>query len=83
MPNIDMMMTFLTLSAGCPLMASATAVAEADMKRGGEVVAANGFPDVRVWPSVLINTTGPLIVAKAVVISPVSRGEPLDIVREG
>ena len=51
------------------------------MNSGGEVVAAKGFPEVRVWPSVLIITTEPVVRERAVVMSVTSRGEPLEIVR--
>lgn len=51
------------------------------MKSGGDVVAAKGFPDVRVWPSVLMMTTGPVVCERAVVMAAGSRGEPFEIVR--
>lgn len=79
-PNMDITRTFWTLRSDA-LTASMTAVADCDMKSGGEVVAAKGFPDVRVWPSVLIITTEPLVRDRAVLMSAASRGEPLDILR--
>ena len=51
------------------------------MKSAGDVVAAKGFPEVRVWPSVLIITTGPVVRESAALIAEASRGEPWEIVR--
>jgi len=51
------------------------------MNSGGEVVAAKGFPDVRVWPSVLIITTGPVVRERAALMAEASRGEPVKVVR--
>jgi hypothetical protein len=46
-PNMDITISLLTLRLEV-LMAEMTAVAEEDMKSGGDIVAAKGFPDVRV-----------------------------------
>jgi hypothetical protein len=79
-PNIDIRMSFCTLEFGA-LAACTTALAEWDMKSGGDVVAAKGFPDLRVWPRVLMMTTGPVVRARAVVMAAGSRGEPLETAR--
>lgn len=79
-PNMDIRMSFLTLKSGA-FAACTTAPAECDMKSGGDVVAAKGFPEVRVWPSVLMTTTGPVVWERAVVMSAGSKGEPIEIVR--
>jgi hypothetical protein len=46
-PNMDIRTSFCTLEPGA-FAAPTTALAEWDMKSGGDVVAAKGFPDVRV-----------------------------------
>jgi len=53
------------------------------MNSGGEVAAAKGFPEVRVWPSVLIITTGPVVRERAALMAEASRGEPVIVVRLG
>lgn len=79
-PNIDIRMYFWTLEFGA-FAACTTALAEWDMRNGGDVVAAKGFPEVRVWPSVLMMMTGPVVRERAVLTAADSRGEPLEIVR--
>lgn len=79
-PNMDITIILTTLR-GEALTAVTTAEADSDMNSGGDVVAAKGFPDVRVWPSVLIITTEPVVRDRAVLMAEASRGEPWEIVR--
>jgi len=73
-------MTLMTLRSEA-LTAVTTAVIDWDINSGGEVVAAKGLPEVRVWPKVLIISTGPVVRESAVLIAEASRGEPWEIVR--
>lgn len=85
-PNSDIATSFCTTRSDDVVtarQAASTAWADASMKRGGEVVAAQGLPDVRVWPKVLIITTGIVgfNLRNTVSTSDVLQGSPVVMVR--
>lgn len=85
-PKLDKTTNF-RIRAGSSKVCAAdrTALTDVSMNRGGEVVAAQGFPDVRVCPSVLMMTIGmdALVPASATPTSEALHGSPIVMVRFG